>query len=289
MEQVGTPVIDKDGAVVGRLIVIRDISEERRLAMMRRDLTEMIIHDLRSPLTAVIGGVQVANDLLDSSADTSVIHHALDMANQSCNHLMSLVDSLLDISRLEAGQMPLERHPILLPHLTLSVIQQMRPIAERESVTLELDATPDTPPVYADHELVKRVLVNLVDNAVKHSPRNGAVTVKIAPENVPGEQNITDMGVAVLESSGTPHQSVRCTVIDAGPGIPREYRQRVFERFAQLDGRRRGKGLGLAFCRLAIQAHGGRIWVADNPNGQGSAFSFTLPVVSPEMFSPDGV
>jgi NtrC-family two-component system sensor histidine kinase KinB len=288
IEQVGTPVIDKDGAVVGRLVVIRDISEERRLAMMRRDLTEMIIHDLRSPLTAVIGGVQVANDLLDSSADTSVIHHALDMANQSCNHLMSLVDSLLDISRLEAGQMPLERHPILLSHLTLSVIQQMRPIAERESVILEVDATPDTPPVYADHELVKRVLVNLVDNALKHSPRNGAVTVRIVPENVPGEQNPTEMGLTEPESSGTPHQSVRCTVIDAGPGIPREYRQRVFERFAQLDGRRRGKGLGLAFCRLAVQAHGGQIWVEDNPNGQGSAFSFTLPVVPPEMFSPDG-
>jgi NtrC-family two-component system sensor histidine kinase KinB len=287
IEQATTPVIDKDGTVVGRLIVFRDVSEERRLALMRQDLTDMIIHDLRSPLTAVIGGVQVANDLLESSADTSVIHHALDMANQSCNHLMSLVDSLLDISRLEAGQMPLEPHPILLPQLTLSVIQQMRPIAERESVTLELLATPTTPPVYADYELVNRVLVNLVDNALKHSPRNTAVIIEIAPEFLNEAQHLTDP--AGGEATPSAYSAmVRCTVSDAGPGIPNEFRLRVFERFAQLDGRRRGKGLGLAFCRLAVQAHGGRIWVEDNADGKGSAFSFTLPVVPPEIFPPEG-
>jgi signal transduction histidine kinase len=228
----------------------------------------------------VIGGVQVAGDLLESSADTSVIRHALEMASQSCNHLMSLVDSLLDISRLEAGQMPLERDPVLLPQLTQTVLQQMRPLAERGTVEFELLTVPDTPAVYADSELINRVLVNLVDNALKHSPRNGIVTIEIVPESVKR---------GLLDTADAPSPSIRCTVLDTGPGIPSEHRQRVFERFAQLDGRRRGKGLGLAFCKLAVQAHGGQIWVEDNPGGQGSAFCFTLPVAPPELFSQDGL
>ncbi len=286
IEQVATPVIDKDDKVVGRLLVFRDITEERHLTLMRQDLTDMIIHDLRSPLAAVIGGVQVANDLLDSSADGTAIHHALEMANESCNHLMLLVDSLLDISRLEAGHMPLERHPVLLPQLAHSAIQQMKPLAQRERVALELDAVPQTPPVYADHELINRVLVNLLDNALKHSPSNSAVTVAIVPESISREQDRSD---TIVGATDTPSPTVRCMVLDMGPGIPNEYRQRVFERFAQLDGRRRGKGLGLAFCKLAVQAHGGRIWVEDNPKGRGSAFCFTLPVVPPELFPLDGL
>jgi PAS domain S-box-containing protein len=317
IEQVASPVIDKDGAVVGRLIVLRDITEERRVVQMRQDLTNMIIHDLRSPLTAVVGGLQVASDLMDASSDPAMIHHALDMASESCDRLMSLVDSLLDISRLEAGQMPLERQPILLPQLAQSVIQQMQPLAEREAVALQLHAISHIPPVEADQDLISRVLVNLIDNALKHSPNNGIVTVKIVPVSFKAAANLAgpdealarprpveahgvrSRGAAELSpvSSGGPAtvsaaeplaQTVRCTVLDMGPGIPPKYRETIFERFAQLGGRRRGTGLGLAFCRLVVQAHGGRIWVDDNPRGQGSAFNFTLPVVPPEELSvPD--
>jgi signal transduction histidine kinase len=156
-------------------------------------------------------------------------------------------------------------------------------------VTLKLNTVPDTPAVYADLELINRVLVNLVDNALKHSPHNGAVAVEIIREKENGEHKRTDTNVIPAAAVGAPCPTVRCTVLDMGPGIPGEYRQRVFERFAQLDGRRRGKGLGLAFCKLAVQAHGGRIWVEDNPKGQGSAFCFTLPVAPRELFSPDGL
>jgi NtrC-family two-component system sensor histidine kinase KinB len=328
IEQVASPVIDKDGTVVGRLIALRDITEERRVDQMRQDLTDMIIHDLRSPLTAVVGGLQVAGDLFDASADPAMVHHALDMANESCDRLLSLVDSLLDISRLEAGQMPLECQPVLLPRLAQSVIQQMSPLAEHEMVTLQLQTISQIPPVEADHNLISRVLVNLVDNALKHSPRNGTVTIKIAPVSIKEEQSdsyldetlasprparapsthlpgraapgaplvrgrhVRRVGGAQAEdadASGPPGQvrrAVRCTVLDMGPGIPVKNRETIFERFTQLGGRRRGAGLGLAFCRLAIQAHGGRIWVEDNPRGRGSAFSFTLPVVLSEVSLP---
>jgi NtrC-family two-component system sensor histidine kinase KinB len=285
IEQVASPIMDKDGGVVGRLIVFRDVTEEHRLATMRQDLTDMIIHDLRSPLTAVIGGVQLASDLTKASGDPEAIQRALDTADQSCDRLMSLVDSLLDISRLEAGQMPLQRQPVLLPKLAQSVIQQMQPLAEQQTVTLELKTDAQTPPIDADHELISRVLVNLIDNALKHSPPNSTVTVKIAPEFSDPQQEKPDTGTDAVGVDGQAGPVVRCTVLDSGPGIPLEYRKRVFERFAQLGGRRRGKGLGLAFCQLAVQAHGGRIWVDDNPTAQGSAFHFTLPVVLAELLS----
>jgi signal transduction histidine kinase len=192
------------------------------------------------------------------------------MADESCERLMSLVNSLLDISRLEAGQMPLEREPVLLAQLAQSVIQQMQPVSEHQMVRLDLQVADQVPLVEADAELVSRVLVNLVDNALKHSFANSAVTVQIVPE--PGDEDAAS-------------RYVRCTVLDEGTGIPVEHREKIFERFAQLDGRRRGAGLGLAFCRLAIQSHGGRIWVEDNPAEQGSAFSFTLPVLPQEVLS----
>jgi PAS domain S-box-containing protein len=285
IEQVASAVKDRDGAVVGRLIVFRDVTEERRLMAMRQDLTDMIIHDLRSPLTAVVGGVQVASDLTAASGDPTAVRRALDMANEACNRLMSLVDSLLDISRLEAGQMPLDKQPNLLPLLVTSTVQQMKPIAKREMVALEVQTVSDVPPVNVDAELIGRVLVNLIDNAVKHSPRNSTVVIKVMPERAGDGHGPPDLPAEPVVASDAAVQSVRCVVLDTGPGIPQEYRHRVFERFAQLDGRRRGKGLGLAFCRLAIQAHGGRIWVEDNPEGQGSAFVFSLTAVPPELLA----
>jgi signal transduction histidine kinase len=174
--------------------------------------------------------------------------------------------------------MPLERNPVSLPALAHSIIDEMRAIADREMVTLQLQAVSGVPLVFADDDLIRRVFVNLIDNALKHSPRNSTVTVKIVPEprdaaphrfSFPGDE--------------TTEEGVRCAVMDMGPGIPTEFRDRVFERFAQLDGRRTGKGLGLAFCRLAVQAHGGHIWIEDNPRGKGSAFVFTLPAAKPEL------
>jgi NtrC-family two-component system sensor histidine kinase KinB len=283
IEQVASPVRDKDGGVVGRLVVFRDVTEEHRLATMRRDLTDMIIHDLRSPLTAVVGGVKLASDLTAASGDPAAIQQALDAADQSCDRLMSLVDSLLDISRLEAGQMPLQRQPVLLPKLAQSVIGQMQGLAEQKTVTLELKTGAKIPPIDADHELISRVLVNLIDNALKHSPPNSTVTVKIAPEFSDPQPEKSDTETDAVGVDDLAHPVVRCTVLDRGPGVPPEYRKRVFERFAQLGGRRRGKGLGLAFCQLAVRAHGGRIWVDDNPTAQGSAFHFTLPGVLVEL------
>jgi signal transduction histidine kinase len=182
--------------------------------------------------------------------------------------------------------MPLVRQPVALPQLAQSVIKQMKPLAETEMVTFQLQTVSQIPPVDADSSLISRVLVNLIDNALKHSPRNSTVTIKIIPEPIEETSDLTVQDVASVDSAKAPRQVVRCTVLDMGPGIPGEFRDRVFERFTQLGGQRRGKGLGLAFCQLAVQAHGGRIWVEDNPRGRGSAFIFTLPVVPSKLLTP---
>ena len=217
IEQVASPLMDKDGVVVGRLIVLRDVTEERQLVMMRQNLTDMIIHDLRSPMTAVVGGVQVASDLVEASADQALIQEALDLASQSCNRLMSLVESFLDISRLEAGQMPLDRHPIVLSEVAQSVIQQMKPVAELEMVALRLQAAPQVQPVDANQELISRVLINLIDNAIKHSPRNSTVAVEIGQERVKGERGFADSSLGLMDSADSASPSVWCTVLDVGP------------------------------------------------------------------------
>jgi len=233
----------------------------------------------RVPLASLFDRRTTGSDAEIASEQMRMVYDLAANLSATLNY-ERVLDAILDISRLEAGQMPLERQPVLLPKLAQSVIQQMMPLAERETVTLELQTAADISPVDVDQELISRVLVNLVDNALKYSPRNSTVTIQIVPEPVKRDETV------LAGLTGSPSPTVHCTVLDTGPGIPSEYRKRIFERFAQLDDRRKGKGLGLAFCQLAVQAHGGRIWVEDNPSGQGSAFSFTLPTVSPELLAP---
>jgi signal transduction histidine kinase len=131
-------------------------------------------------------------------------------------------------------------------------------------VQISIEIPPGLPVLFADAEKVERILLNLVDNAIKFTPSGGQVVVSAYP---PGKRGAED-------------RFVRIEVRDTGPGIPDQHKERLFDRFAQLDGQRghrRGTGLGLAFCRLAVEAHGGQIWIEDQPQG-GAIFAFTLPV-----------
>jgi signal transduction histidine kinase len=178
------------------------------------------------------------------------------------------VDTLLDIARLEEGAMALGLLPLDLEGLVGEVLAEERPLAEKKGVTLESRLPESLPPVLADHDVLLRVLVNLVDNALKFTPRGERVWVAAGPEP----------------------KGVRVEVVDAGPGIPVAERARIFEKFTQVQRQaetRRGVGLGLSFCRMAVEAHGGRIWVEDGPGGRGSRFVFTLPQVQADVpFAP---
>jgi len=161
--------------------------------------------------------------------------------------------------------MVLEREPVLFPLVSRGVIEEYAPLAEDLKIALRADLPDDLPALYVDEEKVERVLLNLVDNAMKFAPANGQVVVRAAT-------------IPVAKGAGP---MVQVMVEDDGPGIPDADKERLFNRFAQLDsrqGRRRGTGLGLAFCKLAVEAHGGQIWVEDAP-GRGTRFIFTLPAV----------
>ena len=264
IERTGLPVLDESGGRVGWMLVLRDVTEERELQQMREDLSNMIIHDLRSPLVAILDSYSLIAEGIPPDR-TALSSQALDIGQRSTRKLLDLVNSLLDLSRFEHGQMRLDTEFAALRPLADNALEHLAPLANEQGILIRNDIPHELPLVRVEEDQITRVLSNLIDNAVKFSPLGSQVIIS-ARSYVNGEG----------ESS-----FILCSVRDMGPGVPREYRERIFERFIQLSNgatRRRGTGLGLAFCKLAIEAHGGSIWVEDAPEGPGSQFCFTLPI-----------
>jgi len=241
-------------------------SEKQRLEelqRLRQETTELIIHDLRNPLSAIGISLNMLTLVLPEAV-LQANHELLEIAQTSAQRLQRLVDSLLEVSRMETGEARFDIRSFNLGPLLHDVIQR-NAILARKGVKIDTDIPFDLP-VIADREKIERVLVNLVDNALKYTPENGHIWVQ----------------------TGQKADSLWLSISDTGPGVPVEDRERIFERFTQGTGdklKRRGFGLGLAYCRLAIEGHGGRIWVQDGPNGVGSRFTFTLPLE--QMPNPD--
>jgi PAS domain S-box-containing protein len=255
------PVV-ADTVPLGRLLVLRDVTEERMLAKMRDDLTHTMVHDLRNPLT----GISTAIKLLDrklSDALTPAQHRLLEIADTSAQKMVDLVTAILDVSRLESGRMPINPVSLSLYELVAETLSMQMPLATANDLHLEADVSPQLPAAWADAELIRRVLQNLVGNAIKFTPTGGRVKVSGRQcEEVVGE---------------TPVPMLSVSVADTGHGIPLELRGNLFQKFVVGEQRERGSGLGLAFCKLAVEAHGGRIWV-DSELEKGSTFRFTLPI-----------
>jgi PAS domain S-box-containing protein len=241
----------------------RDISARRELEQLRQDLTNMLVHDLRGPMGNLIGAIETIPSLLGELSADSPVAQLIDVALNSGQHLRDLVDSMLDVSRLEQGKIPLNLKQISVDELLHSAGDQATAHAEARQVELALVVDPSLKSsssyscVSVDPSMMRRVLVNLIENSIKYSPAEGQVCVTARRQG----------------------SNIIFSIIDQGPGIPPEYRRRIFDKFARVkyEGAPSGVGLGLAFCRLAVEAHGGHIWVEDAPP-QGSSFSFTLPV-----------
>jgi GAF domain-containing protein len=264
VERSSLPVLDAERLPVGWMMVLREVTEELELQHMRDDLTNTIVHDLRSPLSSILGSLYFMEELGETDPE-SPSGQALSISIRSANKLMTLVNSLLDIARLSNGQTLVEVQTARLETVLDAALENLQPLAADSEITLTRELEPDLPLVLIDEDKINRVLVNLIDNALKFTPRGGQVTVGAARW-------------LEVDSRAT----VRCWVRDTGPGIPPEYRLRIFDRFVQITdrpGRRRGTGIGLNFCQLAVEAHGGKIWVEDAPGG-GSEFSFTLQAVN---------
>jgi len=267
IDRTDTPIRDAEGRVIGLLMVFSDVTEERELNQAREDLSSMIVHDLRGPLTAITTSLKLLHELAPPEEQFGrTVRQTTDMASRAVRKMLNLVDSLLDISKMESGIISLEREPVELRSLCSSVAEELSPLAEELEVNLQLALPPGLPLLDVDGPKIERVLLNLVDNALKFTPAAGNVIIHAC---LPGTPNIPD-------------GFIRVEVQDTGPGIPDEFKERLFDRYAQIDGirgRRRGTGLGLTFCRLSVEAHGGRIWVEDNPRG-GTVMVFTLPVAN---------
>ena len=258
VEEFNLRVDDDQGQFVGRLIVLHNVTHQKQLEADRDAFTQMLIHDLRSPVSAVISGLQLIELAVQEGDPPDVLLRSARASLASANKLLNLIGALLDIQKLETGQLELQLRPIAPPSLVREVVDILRPLAEMSNVSLEMDAPEDTPPVQGDPEHLRRVLTNLVDNALKFVGEAGHVLVSVAPDG----------------------ELVRFSVADNGPGVPPEYRERIFGRYVQVPGRvarRRGTGLGLAYCRMIVEMHGGKIWVESSPLG-GSDFIYTLPV-----------
>jgi signal transduction histidine kinase len=245
-----------------RLKAATDALEEsyrrlRELEKVRDDLMKMIVHDLKIPLTSVVATLEMVMD--GDFGDVSTEQQgALRDASHKADELLSLIGDILEIARIEESALALEAHPLKPGELLRELLREWALRFQQEGVEAQLDASEELPDIDADAGLLRRVFSNLLQNAIAHSSR--AVTLRLSAR-VDGD-------------------AVLFTVADNGPGIPPEYHEVIFRKFetARLPNapRVRSSGLGLAFCRLAVEAHGGRIWV-QSAVGEGSAFHVLIP------------
>lgn len=232
---------------------LRDL---KTLEELRDNLVHMVVHDMRSLLYGIRGNLE----LLDTPAVAALPEQdriCLSGAHASTLKLVEMVSQMLDISRLENGQMPLHREPCDLAAVANAATQSLAALLRDHPLTVTAPAGEVR--LSCDGPLMQRVLVNLLDNAIRFTPSGSSLELSIEPHR----------------------DSVRVALVDRGPGIPPEFHTRIFEKFGQVEpGVRRKKystGLGLAFCKLVVEAHGGRIGV-ESLVGQGSTFWFTLPL-----------
>jgi NtrC-family two-component system sensor histidine kinase KinB len=234
---------------------LRDITERKELDSLRDDLTAMIYHDLRSPLANIVSSLEILSGMI--GADES-IRSILGIAVNSTERIQRLVNSLLDINRLESGQTTATLQTISPEKLIQIAVNDVMPTANGRHQKIEIHTAANLPNIFVDADMIRRVLINLLENATKFSSVEGIIEIG-------------------AKADGT---YVQFWINDNGPGIPANARERIFEKFARLKGREKpgGLGIGLAFCRLAVQAHGGKIWV-ESEEGQGSKFIFVLPTM----------
>lgn len=236
--------------------IFRDVKERKDLDGLREDLSAMIYHDLRSPLANIVSSLEILETLIPME-EGSPVQSVYQIATRSTERMQRLISSLLDINRIESGQSVIEKKLTNVYNLVDDAIEAILPNASSKNQRIEKKIPAQIPMIMVDEDMIRRVLINLVENASKYSPSK------------------TVIQIGALTSENT----VTLWVDDNGSGIPEESSEQIFEKFTRLRNQsvNKGLGLGLAFCRLAVEAHGGKIWVTNLPDG-GSRFSFMLPV-----------
>jgi signal transduction histidine kinase len=235
------------------------------LARVRQETIELLVHDLRTPVAVIDGCLQMLEASLPPGA-LAAVEKILALADQSTARLMSLLEELLSAARQESTMATLVREPCDLPRMLREAVESAQATAQGAKLALSLELpqrgsegqADDGLSAVGDRAQLRRVVDNLIENAMSYTPGGGRVVVAAA---LAGDE-------------------IQVSVTDTGPGVPEGHRELIFERFTRVpgvEGRRQGFGLGLYFCRQVVEAHGGRIWVEPGPGGVGSRFVFTLP------------
>ncbi|HLO15890.1 MAG TPA: ATP-binding protein, partial [Anaerolineales bacterium] len=243
--------------------ILRDITERKELDRLREDLTAMIYHDLRSPLANIVSSLDVLFSMVPED-DRETVLTILKIAENSTDRIQRLVSSLLDVNRLESGQPVADQKVVDTISLIERAILDVEPVVKGRRQTITTELPEKLPAIWVDEDMAQRVLINLMENSVKFTPPGGKLEL------------------------GARHEDdwVHIWVKDDGPGIPAAERERIFDKFTRLRGSSKasGLGIGLAFCRLAVVGHGGKIWV-ESELGKGSTFHFTFPVATEEQLA----
>jgi PAS domain S-box-containing protein len=237
--------------------ILRDITERKDLDNLRDDLISMIYHDLRSPLANVVSSLDVLASLLPLDSDPA-FKSLLNIAVRSTERIQRLTDSLLDMNRLEAGQPIGNRQPVSPSTLVKEAVDAILPMSQNKNQEFLMEIPSNLPPISVDADMIRRVLTNLLENAIKFTPPEGKIFVGAKEDD----------------------SYVLMWVQDNGSGIPKEQQDQIFNKYTRLEPNTgpKGIGLGLAYCRMAVEGHNGKIWV-DDQHGAGTRFTFSLPVI----------
>jgi len=239
--------------------ILQQRRELERLSELREDLTQMLVHDLRSPLSAVVGALETVH--CGATGDLSPrTQEMVEMALNGSQTLAGMVNDLLDVAKMEAGKPLIEREPTDIWSVVYEPVRSFRALAETRDVHLLTEIEPNTEDLHLDSERIRRLVTNLIDNAIKHTPPGGTITLRAGWFNL--------------------QRRLCLSISDTGEGIALEDQPRIFEKFAQVRPRHRGgsasTGIGLAFCKMVAEAHGGPIRVESAP-GEGTTFTVEIP------------
>ncbi|MFH1416389.1 MAG: ATP-binding protein [Elusimicrobiota bacterium] len=246
----------ESGEGLGTVTVIRDITLEKEIEQMKDDFVHSITHDLRSPMTSIRGFLEF---LLDGSAGdlNEQQKEFLGIIDKSSSRLLEMINDLLDVAKMESGSMPIELTNLDMNEIACSVVESLKSQARKDQIELRVEKINELKNLDADRNLIFRVIQNLVSNALKFTPEKGKIKI-------------------VLESM---EDKIQVSVEDTGSGMPREYLDKIFNKFEQVKGSRgktKGTGLGLTITKHVVEAHGGKIWV-ESELGKGSQFRFWIP------------
>ena len=261
-------------SISGHLLILRDITEEKSLEAFQEQLQQMVLHDLRSPLASIVSSMYLSLNVLEFPGDKPIeetLEQTLQVSLDSATYLMSLVDTMRELPQL--AEMSFDTQPNRVKTIAEKAEKTLKPVLEEAEITVEYDIPEDLPPIDVAPEYIQRVFQNLMHNAYKFTPSGGTILIS-------AQMDEDDKQFILLEVS------------DTGPGIPESQRERIFGQFIQIEGvipRKGGKGsgLGLNFCKLTVEGHGGSIWVAPDGPLNGATFAFTLPIYHGEFIEQE--